>query len=344
MSKILAICLTSFKGGAESVFIQALKNIDENNLYVISSECLDIKVKNNLTLPNLIKISESYYSFFRVLKFSLFNNKKKYKYIDFYYCNNLESVLFAILINFFNFKKAKIIFHIHDIYNMKSFKVRILFNGLSKVVYHAIALTQINEKRLEPYFSKISTVQNYTEIFSLNYKKKIIIDELTLGYIGQITPWKGIEQMLVYVNSCKIKNKKINLIISGKPNSEKDLMFQEKLKSNFNFLDITWTGFVSKEFFFNKIHILLSFSTNEPFGLVLIESLSFGVPILSKPGDGPSEIIQNGSGIIFNSEEEFKDGVSSIINDYGCYQIRAFTQSKSFSKEIFKNQLNAVFK
>ncbi len=60
---------------------------------------------------------------------------------------------------------------------------------------------------------------------------------------------------------------------------------------------------------------LFPINWNEPFGLVLIEALSCGTPIISYPHGGPQEIVQEGTnGYLVNSPDQMSEKIKIIDN------------------------------
>ena len=341
MKKITAICISNLDGGAEYVFKNTIEIYKNQLECILVSDCIKIKKsKNTHLVKSLKKITENIFSVIQIFNISL--NYRKSEKADYYYCNNIESIIAAIFLNLLNLRRTKIIWHCHDIYNFDKQTTKLFLKFILSNVFKCIVLTKENQKRFLNFHSNVIVINNYSDLRPKNRKKIFDPTNVTFGFIGQITPWKGVHIILDYFY--KLRNKKYSkkLLIAGLPNSKKDNLYQDSLKQKFT-ENIYWLGFTERNDFFRKIDILLVSSTNEPFGLVLIEALKYGVPIISSPGDGPREII-NTNGEVINNFKEFENNVSKIIQNYNMYSGNSLKSSSKFSKEEYIIKMNEIFK
>jgi glycosyltransferase involved in cell wall biosynthesis len=80
------------------------------------------------------------------------------------------------------------------------------------------------------------------------------------------------------------------LLIAGKGEEK----YVSVLRNKSADLTIDFPGFVSLPEFFDTIDILLVPSWEEPFGLVVLEGMASGIPVIATASGGPLEIIRSG--------------------------------------------------
>jgi glycosyltransferase involved in cell wall biosynthesis len=80
-------------------------------------------------------------------------------------------------------------------------------------------------------------------------------------------------------------------------------------------------------------------STYETFGVVLIEALSYGVPLIAKAGSGPDEIIDDTNGILYKSDT--LECISSSLK-YIFINKSKFNNEKIKNETIFKYKGNQL--
>jgi glycosyltransferase involved in cell wall biosynthesis len=120
---------------------------------------------------------------------------------------------------------------------------------------------------------------------------------VTVGLLGQIAPHKGPEDA---IECMRILGPKFRLLVGG----DGDPRYLQKLKQRSAGLPIDFLGFVSARDFFRVIDILVVPSWHEPFGIVLLEAMASGVPVVSANCGGPSEIIRSGEDGLLVSPRE----------------------------------------
>lgn len=102
------------------------------------------------------------------------------------------------------------------------------------------------------------------------------------------------------------------------------------------------------EKYYKKSDILISTSTWEGFGLVVVEAMSFGLPVISFKTVGPSEIIQDnicGRLIDCFNVDMFVSALNETVYDKRRYlqmSDEAFKRSRLFSVEAIAEQWNNV--
>jgi len=139
------------------------------------------------------------------------------------------------------------------------------------------------------------------------YPKKTINEPITFAFIGLISKTKGIEKLL---GTFTRLGGNANLLILGKA---KNRNYEEKLKLKFSAKNIKFLGFVNISKFMSKIDVLVIPSLwNEPFGRVIMEAYSYGVPVVGSNRGGIPELIEDGqTGFIFDPDKN-KDLESKI--------------------------------
>ncbi len=120
-------------------------------------------------------------------------------------------------------------------------------------------------------------------IVDLTKKSQII-----LGVIGRLDPTKGFAHA---IRALKDLDEKFILKIAGSGPFEaslRNLVRDLNLENRVEFL-----GWVEKKSFFEAIDIFIFPSDEEPFGLVLLESMKYGKPVIVSRVDGPKEIVRD---------------------------------------------------
>ncbi|MCP4325913.1 MAG: glycosyltransferase family 4 protein [Alteromonadales bacterium] len=85
-------------------------------------------------------------------------------------------------------------------------------------------------------------------------------------------------------------------------------------------------------------------SIKETFGVVLIEAMATGLPVLAMKNGGSESIITEGVGLLVEDEEKFKDALCILISkDYNPSFINTYVEQKYSPKSVV-NQLLLLYK
>ena len=131
----------------------------------------------------------------------------------------------------------------------------------------------------------------------------------------------------------------IPLILAGKIRDIE--YFEKEIKPLINNTNVVYKGelnFQEKiELYRNAKVFLFPIKWQEPFGLVLIEALSCGTPVIAYPHGGPKEIIENNmNGYLVENVEQMADKIK-IIDQIDRLSCRKDVE-KRFSETIIGKQ------
>ena len=140
---------------------------------------------------------------------------------------------------------------------------------------------------------------------------------LVIGAMGRFVSKKGFDVLLNALALLKQKNVAFQVIIGGKGEEETAL----RALCNAKGLNdrVKFTGWIiDKHAFWESIDIFCLPSQHEPFGIVVLEAMAAGIPVISTDSEGPSEIIQNGiNGVLVrkNNAIALADGLEQLLYD-----------------------------
>jgi glycosyltransferase involved in cell wall biosynthesis len=160
---------------------------------------------------------------------------------------------------------------------------------------------------------------------TINSKKS-----LSLITIGRLIPSKGHDFLLNVLKIILSKNVRSNLTIIG-DGPEKDNLLNKakklKISENINFIGIT----MHPETFLKDADLYLHSSYYEPFGLVILEAMASGLPVICTDGKGNRELIKDGiNGYMLEERNanEFANKIMTLIKSEELYN----SQSKNAIK------------
>lgn len=125
-------------------------------------------------------------------------------------------------------------------------------------------------------------------------KEKLNIEGPVLLYIGRITSYKGIEDIITAYKIAKKEISNLNLVIGGNP----DFSMQKKyLKWKAKYKEIYFIGFVPENeipYYYSMGDIFITYSyVSEGFGLTPIEAIACGTPVICSSIAAYKEILQD---------------------------------------------------
>ena len=151
-----------------------------------------------------------------------------------------------------------------------------------------------------------SQIQNIKSAYNILNNEKVIL------FVGKITPQKGIHILIkaLYVLKKKYNFDDFKLLIIGK---SVEIYYTKYLENLANIYEVTnniiWLGYQIREnlvLYYNLADVLVLPSINikgeniEAFGIVLLEALSCGIPVIGSEIGGIKEIIKhNKNGFLF---------------------------------------------
>jgi glycosyltransferase involved in cell wall biosynthesis len=133
-------------------------------------------------------------------------------------------------------------------------------------------------KHLKPKRSAI--IPNWVDLEKFPYRPHAFHKRVTIGLLGQISPHKGHDDA---IEAMRQLGDGFRLLIAGEGE-------QTMLKKKAARLPVEFLGFVSPREFFEQIDILILPSWEEPFGIVLLEAMASGIPVIAANKGGPAEI------------------------------------------------------
>lgn len=133
----------------------------------------------------------------------------------------------------------------------------------------------------------------------------------SVGYIGRLSPEKGIEFMIEAF--LKSNSRDTKLIIAGSGNKD----YEEKLKRNYSKDNIVFCGTVKTNDFLKYVDLLIVPSLwNEPFGRVVIEAYAARVPVLISGNGGLRELAVDGLSKQFSTNDI--DSLVTLLELHFC--------------------------
>lgn len=133
-----------------------------------------------------------------------------------------------------------------------------------------------------------------------------------LSFIGRIAPMKG-----THVAIDVARRTGIPLRIAGEVQPIYRDYFEEKIKPHIDGKLVQYVGRadlkLKNELLGNSMAMLFPIQWNEPFGLVMVEAMACGTPVLAMPGGSVPEVIENGvSGYICRTVQQMAKRVGEL--------------------------------
>jgi glycosyltransferase involved in cell wall biosynthesis len=341
MKTIIHLLNTDRYSGAENVAIQIIKfNSNKNlNFYYVSREG---QIVNNLT-SNAIKFKffKSYLSLLSILK------KLNPDII------HVHDFTLLIIVSFFKFfglvNNVSLISHLHHNPKwIKKLNLKILVSNLalfnvnsvlcvSNAIKEEILLLPSIKKKLKvignPIFKRESLYNN--KIFNEGQVKYDLL------FVGRLVQQK---QPIIFVDIVKILKKdfpKIKACIIGEGYLHNLLITKitnDNLSSNISLL-----GFMSNvEDFYLNSRILVVPSIFEGFGLVVVEAMSYGLPIIANSVGGLKDLVNNSFGqLIFNNNvEQYINEIKKLLIEKSYYDLKS---KNSYNSYLSLLKLNKIY-
>jgi glycosyltransferase involved in cell wall biosynthesis len=128
-----------------------------------------------------------------------------------------------------------------------------------------------------------------------------------VGLVGRLQPWKGQDRLLEAQSILRDRGHEMHLVIIGGDAYDLSPAYAESLPRLATRLglvaSVTMTGQVPDAGpYFGQLDVLVNASDPEPFGIVLLEGMAHGVPVVAVGSGGPAEFIVDGeTGLIARS-------------------------------------------
>jgi glycosyltransferase involved in cell wall biosynthesis len=143
-----------------------------------------------------------------------------------------------------------------------------------------------------------------------------------LAFLGRISPEKRVDRAIEIARLARMP-----LRVAAKIDDADRTYFEEEISDLLANSDVEFVGEIGEqdksEFLGNAAALLFPIDWPEPFGLVMIESMACGTPVIAFRGGSVAEIIDQGvTGFVVESVEEAVDAVKRVpsIDRQDCYQ------------------------
>lgn len=176
--------------------------------------------------------------------------------------------------------------------------------------------------------------------------------KVVVSCIGRITPWKGQD---VFLECARILGDRYEyLIVGGSVGSpeemERDRAFEKSLRqfAKHHNIPVTFIEFTHEvERYFAESDVIVLPSRGEPFGILALEAMSAGVPLVASRSGGLVEFLEDGETAVLVEEgkaEAFASAIRRLLDDDSLRERlvkNASQKVREFSLEAFSLKLSS---
>ncbi len=199
------------------------------------------------------------------------------------------------------------------------FFLRILLNRAKRIIYVS---RFVRDSLLKDVIGKshlISPGVDLNLFKPIKKKKNIIFQILTIGGLRKAESYKRLEDIFYAVKELINQDKIVNLVSVGEGDN---LDYFKDLSKKLNIQRyVTFKGQLDKEELVRQYQVsnaLVLASINESFGMVLIESMACGTPVIGAKNGGIKEVISDGKdGLLYTPKNvsELTKAISKLISN-----------------------------
>ncbi len=311
--KVLHVLNTGSYSGAENVIITIINHLKKDP----SIECVYVSLYGDIE-KRLKKEGIAYYP---VEKLSVANLKKAFKDLspDVIHAHDFT----ASILTAFCFPKAKVISHIHNnspwikFFNVNSivFLIASLLNDQILTVSKSVEEEYIFSKFIH---KKIKCIGNPIDLKAIREKANArdASEHFDVLFLGRLTEQKNPHMIVsVFKKLCKLfPNIQVGIIGTG----DQSDYFHEHLDS---FSQIQFLGFLDNPYpIVKNSKVLFMPSKWEGYGLVAVEALSLGLPVVCSGVGGLKNIVNNSCGFITTKENEYINEIEKLLKNQSYYE------------------------
>lgn len=261
-------------------------------------------------------------------------------------CHSGRALLMARAARFILYKKIPIIAIDHGI-NPKKFLKADYVLTVNSFFSNEIIKAGKDPETAMVIPNMIEVPKNFKPLVKQSFRKPV-----RLGSLGRIYVEKNFDKVLCAMAILRERGIESEYFLGGVGLEEKPLKLLAKslkLKKNFNILG--WTS--NKREFFEDIDIFILPSSDETFGIVLLEAMLYSTPIITSNSWGPDEVIADGIDGLKVSKDDpetmpklLADAIEKLVKDQEFAKGLAAKASEKFfahySAEKVSEKLNNI--
>lgn len=339
--RIVNVMISKSLGGIEQAFLdytQALKLHQHEVCAVVSRKCQILDTLQNLHPARIEQISFVHYNY--LLAFYLYWRLKDFA-PDVIIVHNKKAInIFKMVAKLL---KCKI--------------VAVSHNPKFKHVNKCDGIFTITDYQRNIFIKKGYPAQNIYTIPNLISQKRAYEQPQfhrppVIGTMGRFDPMKGFPDFVAALVKLKQQGVVFKAIIGGGVQSAYRSEYEKicrMIEQNNMQKEISLIGWVNdKTEFFNSIDVFVLPSRFEPFGIVLLEAMLYGKPVVSSLAEGPTEIFARHNEAAYLFAVEDIDGMAKQMKEAVTNQQQAAQKSyngyqlcvQNYSLEVVADKLN----
>lgn len=208
-----------------------------------------------------------------------------------------------------------------------------VFNAYPNVNYVSISDAQ---RRDIPDMHWVATVHHGVDVSSFKFYPK---PENYLCFVGRIAPEKRPDRAIEVAKRAGIKLK-----IAAKVDPKDEKYFHREIEPLLDHPMIEWLGQVDeqgkRELMGNALALILPIDWPEPFGMVFIEALACGTPVLTCPQGSVPELLQDGvTGCVRCTVDDLVEAVKELPR-ISRRQCRQYAESRFDTRRMALEYVN----
>lgn len=211
-----------------------------------------------------------------------------------------------------------------------------------------IAVSQSLQKTLYKRFGINACVVNNMVGDVFSYERSMSFSVLNFVTTGSLIHRKGYDLLIQAFAKAQLPNEQwhLNIIGSGEEKSH----LQQQIEQNNLQDNITLAGQKSKEeivAIYQQSDIFVLPSRSETFGVVYIEAMACGLPVIATPCGGPEEFVTDKDGLLVpvDNVEKLAEAIKYMFHHYQEYDRKAIADNcqARFSSKVIAKQLTRIF-